>query len=330
MNAFFRRLRADLDIPAQCKKYKVSLWACPNFLFLVMGFIIIVSILSTNIVAQRYSDDSDTGPYIVALIVLVVASILILIGHLIVASFTRMAEAGRAKAEFVSIISHQLRSPLTAMRWQLELLLKKEHTEELRMYLRTVYSHNERMIRLVNDLLTANRIEDGRMVLQSSLSSLSEITQTSVEGFRQFANSSNLELVLKIPKTMPKSYFDESHMRWVIDNLIDNAIRYATPKTTVLIDVKRLPNKLRFTITNNGVGIAPGEEPYIFQKFFRADSMLRLRTEGNGLGLFIAKSIVTASGGHMGFESIPNKKTTFWFSLPIRTKPSGQKQSLRI
>lgn len=305
---------SQLNVIEQCKKYRVSLWSCPHFLFLVLGFVIITSMIATNITAQRYAE-----PEIAALIVLAVTALLFTISHIIVKSFESIAEASQAKSEFVSIVSHQLRSPLTAIRWQMELLLKSEKEPKAKEYLETINENNNRMIKLVNDLLEVNRIDNNLLVLQPKNFSLVEITEREVANYNLFAQASNVSVSFKPDTSLPTVFADEMRIRWVIENLIDNAIRYSKPRTAISIAItSSLKGRfLLWSITNHGVDISRQDERRLFQKFFRAESSVKFRTEGSGLGLFVAKSVVEASGGNIGFRREQDGSTTFWFTLPI-------------
>lgn len=313
----------QLNVIEQCREYKVGLWSCPHFLFLIMGVVIIMAMLGTYLIAQRYAE-----PEVSALIVLIITTVLFVIGNAIIKSFEHIASASRAKAEFISIISHQLRSPLTAMKWQLEMLLKTTTlSERPRGYLEGIDDANEKMIRLVNDLLEVNRIEDGRLTLRPTAHSLVETTREVIAAHREFAKASNVVMTLHARDDIPSIYADQTRMRWVVENLVDNAIRYSEAPGAAAITIQRIGNKIRWSIANTGVGISKEEAKYIFTKFFRASTSLKLRTEGSGLGLFIAKSIVEASGGRVGFVSAPTtlagqakpiKETTFWFTAPIK------------
>src|SRR3989338_9312150 len=147
----YMRILDSLNIKKQCAQYRVGLWQCPQFLFLIMGMIIIVAIAATNTLANRY-----VAPEIAALIVLALAGVLFVIGHMIVSAFDRVARSARSKSEFISIVSHHLRSPLSAIKWQLDILLSRDFIEgkksldDTKRYLMVIMENNERMIRAVN------------------------------------------------------------------------------------------------------------------------------------------------------------------------------------
>ena len=305
-----------LNIKKQCDNLKTPLWECPHFLFLVMGFIIIVTIIGTNIAARYY-----TEPEVAALIVMAITGILLVISNIIVGAFERVAEASRTRSEFVSIISHQLRNPLSSIRWQLEILLRdKTIDQKMRSYLDGVNEYNNRMAKLVNDLLTINRIENKRLTLTPTSFSLIDLTKKVITDNTLFANASHLTIVFEERKNIPVVYADENHIRWAVENLLGNAIRYSNPRNVISVEITKQPPQVRLSITNYGTPISAADGAYIFKKFFRAPAAQRTRTDGSGLGLFIAKSIVEASGGSIGFTPDPSGKTTFWLTLPRAKK----------
>lgn len=306
----------ELNIKAQCNDLRMPLWECPHFLFVVMGFVIIIAILATNITARYYTD-----PQIAALIVIAVTGFLLIISHIIVRAFEHVAEASRARSEFVSIISHQLRNPLSSIRWQLEILLRNPAIDQkMRSYLEGVNEYNNRMAKLVNDLLTVNRIENNRLVLTPAPFSLTDLVKKIIADNTAFANASHIHIAFEEKKGVPPVYADQTYIQWVIENLVGNAIRYSSPRTNILVTAHKQDGCVRFEITNNGAPISPEDAKHIFEKFFRAKSAQRTHTDGTGLGLFIAKSIVEASRGSLGFVSDTSGKTTFWFMLPRAKK----------
>jgi signal transduction histidine kinase len=311
------RILEQLNIPKQCKKYGLSLWQCPSFLFLIMGIIIaLVSVLS-YLIGTRYV----TEPRIVALIVLIIAAILLILATIITNSFERLAEANRMKSEFISVVSHQLRSPLSNLAWAIELLMSGRlgKIEEQQVeYFKILKENSDRMKDLVKDLLIVSRIESARLFLKREEFSLEELTKEIIKEFEPFAKASNCQIEFSFEENLPRIYGDRYQMRQVIENLLDNAIRYTKGKGMVKIKIKKEKNSVYFEIEDNGVGIPKEDQKFIFQKFFRASNVLKYKTQGTGLGLYISKAIVERSGGKIGFKSQEGKGSTFWFKLPIK------------
>jgi len=313
----FKKIFAQLNIPAQCRRYGLPLWQCPTFLFLIMGIIIIASTLIVYAIGTRYIED----PEIVALIILILTVILFIIAFIITRSFERLTEAARMKSEFISVVSHQLRSPLSNLRWAIELLMSGrigKIEEKQTEYFRILKENSARMGELVSDLLTVSRIETATLPLKKKEISLEDLTRELISEFEPFAKASNVEIEFKPQKDLPQIFADPSQIRLVVENLLDNAIRYIRDKGNVEILLEKRDKNLYFEIKDNGVGIPKEDQKYIFQKFFRSENILRYQTQGSGLGLFIAKSIVERSGGKIGFKSEENKGSTFWFTLPIK------------
>jgi len=311
------KILEQLNIPKQCKKYGLSLWQCPSFLFLVMGIIIsLVSILSYAI-GTRYIED----PRIVALIVLTATAILLVLATLITNSFEKLAEANRIKSEFISIVSHQLRAPLSNLVWTLELLMSgkfgKIEPEQVE-YFKILKENSDRMRDLVKDLLIVSKIEAAKLSLKKEEFSLEELTKEIIKEFEPLAKASNCQVEFFSEENLPKILGDRYQIRQVIENLLDNAIRYTKGQGKVKIRIRKEKKFIHFEIEDNGVGIPKEEQKFIFQKFFRASNVLKYKTQGTGLGLYISKAIIERSGGKIGFKSQEGAGTTFWFKLPIK------------
>lgn len=307
----------QLNIPVQCKKYGLPIWQCPHFLFLVMGIIIIGSTLTVYAIGGRYVED----PQVVALIVLLVTAILFTIAVIITRSFERLAEANRMKSEFISVVSHQLRSPLSNLRWVIELLtsgrvngVSEKHLE----YFKILKENSARMRELVSDLLIVSRIETANLSLKKKEISLEDLVRKIIEELESFAKASNVKVEFRTQENLPKVLADPSQIRLVIENLLDNAIRYIKEKGKAEIKLEKIDKDCRFEIKDTGVGIPKEDQKYIFQKFFRSENVMRYQTQGSGLGLYITKSIVKRSGGKIGFKSQEGIGSTFWFTLPIK------------
>jgi len=312
-----KKILAQLNILGQCRQYGVSLWQCPQFLFLIMGIIIIGSTLVAYAVGTRYIEN----PEIVALIVILISLILLIIAFIIVRSFERLAEVSRMKSEFINIVSHQLRSPLSNLRWAIEILMsgrmgrvEEKQTEYFKILKENIF----RMKELVSDLLIVSRIETAKLPFKKIEFSLEDLIKEVVGTFDPFARASNVEIEFKSEKDLPKIFTDPFQIRLVLENLIDNATRYIKDRGRVLIKLENRNNNFYFEIKDNGIGISKEDQKYIFQKFFRSDTALKYQTSGSGLGLYITKAIVERSGGKIGFQSEENKGSTFWLVLPLK------------
>jgi len=313
----FKNILEQLNLPAQCKKYNLSLWQCPQFLFLIMGIIIIVSILFVYAIGTKYIED----PYLVALVVIGIALVLLILAFIIAQSFEKLAEANRMKSEFISIVSHQLRSPLSNLKWTIDLLLSEkvelEEKKELE-YLKILEENAQRMGDLISDLLIVSRIEQGRFTPRNESIFLKDLIDKVIEEANIFSKAVNAEIIFKPEENLPKIFFDSSQIKMTITNLLDNAIRYIKDKGKIEIKLAKKGKNLYFEIKDNGVGIPPNDQKYIFQKFFRSQNVLKKQTNGSGLGLYIAKSIIEKAGGRIGFKSQEGIGSTFWFTLPIK------------
>jgi len=312
-----KRILAQLNIFAQCRRYGFSLWRCPQFLFLIMGGVIVLTSIISYLIGIRYI----TNPEIVSLIILVINTILFITAFIMTQSFERLAEASRMKSEFINIISHQLRSPLTNIKWTFELLTSKEiemPSGKVEEYLNNVKENIARMVELIDNLLIVSKIEQGTFPVLKKEISLENLIKKQVSRYKVFAEASHIELNFYPQKNLPEIFIDPSLLKLVVENLIDNAIRYTKGGGKVKIGLERREKDLFFKIKDSGVGIPKKEQKYIFQKFFRAENILKERTKGSGLGLYVCKSVIEKLGGKIWFESKKGKGTTFYFTLPIK------------
>ena len=308
---------SQLNVLSQCRRYGLSPWQCPQFLFLVMGIVIIISSIISYLIGAQYIAD----PEVVVFIVLSIATILFIISYIITRSFERLAEASRMKSEFINIVSHQLRSPLTNIKWTFEILTSKNlemPTGKVEEYMTNVKDNIARMVELIDDLLIVSRIEQGRIPMRKKEIRLESLIEELVSRYKVFAEASHIELNFYPQKNLPEIFVDPSLIKLVIENLIDNAIRYTRGGGKVKIKLEVKAKNILFSIQDSGVGIPQKEQKYIFQKFFRAENALKERTKGSGLGLYVCKSIIDKAGGRIWFKSEEERGTTFYFTLPIK------------
>jgi signal transduction histidine kinase len=306
-----------LNIVAQCRYYGVSLRQCPQFLFLLMGLIIIISSITLYFIGTQFISD----PEIVSLMVLGVTMVLFVMAFTITKSFERLAEASKMKSEFINIVSHQLRSPLTNLKWTVEIFSSQDlpkDPEKEKEYYNNLRENIARMVELVDDLLIVSKLEQGVFPLRKKEFVFGDLIKEMVERFKFFSEASGIKVNFFIQENLPLIFSDYSQLKLVVENLIDNAIRYTKKGGSIDIKVTKNAGKILFAVKDSGVGIPEEDKKYIFQKFFRAENAFREQTKGSGLGLFIVKSIIERLGGKIWFESEEDKGTTFFFTLPIK------------
>ncbi|MDO8183433.1 MAG: ATP-binding protein [bacterium] len=234
---------------------------------------------------------------------------------------TKEKEIDKAKTEFVSLASHQLRTPLSTVNWYSEMLLTGdvgEVTPDQKKYLEEIYNGNQRMVDLVNTLLDVSRIEMGTFMVEPQPTNIVKLAQSVINEQRLQIAEKKIEFSTSFGKDIPLVQMDPKLLRMVIQNLLSNAIKY-TPDggkvvATILLDKKR---NVMFKIFDTGYGIPKNQQDKIFTKLFRADNVIGKDTEGTGLGLYIAKSIIEQAGGKLLFKSVENKGTLFYITLPI-------------
>ena len=225
------------------------------------------------------------------------------------------------KSNFISVVAHQLRTPLSGIKWTLSMLLNGDMGElnnDQKTFLMKSFESNARMITLVNDMLVADGIQSGRVhygfkhidIVDLMDNVLFEVSPQAAKRHIAIEYKSKLE-------NLPQVYVDPETMRAVLQNLLENAIKYTIEGGKVQIDVQKGDDCLIVSITDNGIGIPKDQTKDVFTKFFRARNALKQETDGSGLGLYIAKTIVEKNGGKIWFESEEGKGSTFYFSVPL-------------
>lgn len=236
---------------------------------------------------------------------------------------TREKMIEQLKTEFVSITAHQLRTPLSAIKWTLRMLLDGDVgilAKEQAGLLEQTYKSNERMIRLINDLLNVTRIEEGRFLYHLKREDVVEIAEKVIDHLGESAKRKGLKIELKKPAvSIPAIEVDSEKIFLALQNLVDNAIHYTKQGGVVIsIDLNKEKGKVLFSIKDTGIGIPKKQQKRVFSRFFRASNAIKTETEGTGLGLFIAQNIIKAHGGRIWFESGEGKGSSFYFTLPIK------------
>lgn len=313
-----KKIIDGFNIRKEAEELGVSVWKAPSFLFIIMG-LIIVSVMT----AVYYLSKIYDSPELLVLSESSVVAILLIIGNTIIKSVTEIAKANKMKTEFVSIASHQLKTPLAEVNWEIELLVSK-FKEGLSLkqleIIEQIAKSNKKMGRLVNDLLDVARIDQGKLALNPENIDIIEIIKNAVLENKMLASVNNVKVNVFTDGDVPKIYVDRRKMEVVIDNLLTNAIKYTKQEGLVEINVKNNEGDfVEINFSDNGLGIPKNQQEKIFQKFFRSENAVKNQTEGTGLGLYIVKNIVEQSGGHIWFNSKENEGSVFSIMLPIKS-----------
>lgn len=307
----------------RCKRYNIkSIWQCPEFLFFIFGIIIIIAIIITNFLARAYA-----GPELAAILAISITVPLLIISYSVTKSFEYLALASEIKSEFIRIMSHQLRAPLVAVKWQLEsYFLKKEtgiHLEsEIKnsnSLIKLIAKQNDELLKLINKFLTLKKIEENNFSLnKEKFLILNLIKETS--DYKNLLFMENLVLVENNNNDL-SVYADREKIKIVLENIIDNALKYSANNKEVEINVLKEDSFAKILVKDKGFGINSDSRKYIFDKQnlneidiipFSAE-----QTPGLGMGLYLSKIIVEKHKGKIGFETKEGEGSTFWFTLPL-------------
>lgn len=239
----------------------------------------------------------------------------------------QLKELDKAKDEFISMASHQLRTPLTTVKGYVSMLDEGDFgkiSKAQREPIEQVLDGSNRMARLIDDLLNVSRMEAGRFFIDATEIDLNKIVPQEIDQLQSLAKSKKVELVYKAPaKPIPTMHLDENKTRQVIMNLADNAVHYSQPPKgggKVEVRLERDGDDIVYAVRDNGIGVPKDQQDKLFTKMFRARNAQELRPDGTGLGLYLVKRVIEDQGGKIVFESEPGRGSMFGFRMPIHNK----------
>jgi signal transduction histidine kinase len=229
---------------------------------------------------------------------------------------SKLKELDEAKDDFISMASHQLRTPLTSVKGYISMVQDGDAgkiTNQQKEMLGQAFFSSQRMVYLIADLLNVSRLKTGKFVIESTPVNLAEIVSQEVGQLVETASAKDLKLSYDKPKEFPTLMIDETKTRQVIMNFVDNAIYYTPAGGEIAVRLIDNEKTIELRVVDNGIGVPKAEQHHLFTKFYRAGNARKARPDGTGLGLFMAKKVIAAEGGSIIFESTEGKGSTFGF-----------------
>ncbi|HSX47249.1 MAG TPA: HAMP domain-containing sensor histidine kinase [Patescibacteria group bacterium] len=240
-------------------------------------------------------------------------------------SNSKLRALDEAKDDFISMASHQLRTPLTSVKGYIS-MIKDGDAGKITPTQKDMLSHaffsSQRMVFLIADMLNVSRLNTGKFIIENVPVNLAEVVEEEIGQLRETAEAHSVNLKFNKPKEFPITLLDETKIRQVIMNFVDNAIYYTHKGGHIVVTVKNNPSTIELTVKDDGMGVPKNERHHLFTKFYRAGNARKVRPDGTGLGLFMAKKVIVAQGGALIFDSTEGKGSTFGFILN-KNKPES-------
>ena len=236
---------------------------------------------------------------------------------------TKEKEIDQTKMEFISLVSHQLKNPITAINGYADLILddsKGKLRGEYNEYISNIRKSGSIMLDLVNSYLNVSRVDLGTFLIEPINLDVNNILKTVLKDFSNTIKSKKLDLKLLIDKSFPKIEADERILKIVLQNLISNAIKYIPEGGRIIITIKKEKDNFIFEVEDNGYGVPKNQQDKVFTKLFRGDNVMKKLIDGTGLGLYIVRSVLEQVGGKIWLKSEENKGSSFFVSLPLKMK----------
>jgi signal transduction histidine kinase len=301
------------NLKEKSKQYGVPIWKLPDVLILMMAFINIVGMFSTYYLALNFVADPRTAVLFVA----VESAVILIIGNIIAESSRKIISSYRLKEEFIDLVSHQIRTPITNVKWNLELLKDENLNKKQAKYTNRLVESVEKITSLVNDFVYLSRLDQSKKELILKKTDMKKVVDEILKELEIFASSKNIKFELVDDTENIFSKTDQKKIRIIISNVIENALKYSYENSKIKIKLYNSKNSLLIKTKDTGCGIDVISRPYIFDKFYRATDAKKLSADGTGVGLYISKILLKELGGEIWFESNKGKGSAFYISLPL-------------
>ncbi len=238
---------------------------------------------------------------------------------LVLHDITELRKLERVRRDFVANVSHEFRTPLTAIQGFAETLLAGalDDPQNRVKFLKIILEHSRRLARLTEDLLMLSKMDADRLELEIHRLSVSQFVESCIETTQRTAAEKNLRISANLPAGMPDIAADRRRLAEVLQNLLDNAIQYTPPAGQINVSATANGSEVTFTVSDTGIGIPRADQPRIFERFYRVDVARSREVGGTGLGLSIAKHLVEAHGGRIWVESEVGRGSQFHFTVPV-------------
>lgn len=250
----------------------------------------------------------------------------------VIQNISRLRNLEEVRREFVANVSHELRTPLAIFHGYLENLIDRPElpADELRSVLLVMQKHSGRLNALVEDLLTLTRLESRRDPLQRETTDVAAYFASVATDWTPRCGQKGVTLVTTVTDKVPAVSLDPFRFRQVLDNLLDNALKYTPAEGKITLAAARVLNEVIISVTDTGTGIPPMDLPHIFERFYRSDRARSRELGGTGLGLSIVKHLVLAHGGTVSAESEPGQGTTISLTIPLEQRNEVEQKSLEL
>lgn len=232
----------------------------------------------------------------------------------------KLLQLDKAKDEFISMASHQLRTPLTSIKGYISIILDGdtgEITSQQKSFLTQAFVSSQHMAYVIGDLLNLSRIKTGTFVVDRKPVNLPNLVENEISVMQNIAQNKGITLVYSTSGNIPLINLDDAKIRQVVMNFIDNAIHYTPKEGTITVTVITTKKEVLFAVKDTGIGVPKAEQAHVFGKFYRASNARHIRPDGTGIGLYMAKKVITAQGGSIIFKTVQDKGSTFGFSFPL-------------